>query len=829
MNRLIKILLGLGIVFVALIVVAVVLGIVLFPAERIKTMIESKASAALDMPVTIGDIGLSFAGLPAVKVSDLIIGPVRQGEVPLFTVKSIKARVNIMKLLSRNIEIVSIEVAAPNLNLITREDGTTNLPELEETEKREDSGPPAMPFPISMDTLTLVDGLITIDNRETGAFITIKDLVYTLSVDIAEDLKKVDARGSLTVGDIAYMAGEQEKTALIEGLGMSFVHELTGDVTTGDFSLTKGDVLIGDMPVSVTAEVKGYTKTEFSVSTGKHEANKLLKLIPKNLFPDKGKLTTSGTYSLTVDGAVDSEPEEPVISFNGTLDVDGVSLLYEGLPHKIDDITCRIAFTEETVSLKEIRTQIGSSRLALSGTVSNYMETPSLSISADGSADLEEVTGAFPMPEGSAYSGTVAFRIAAEGIPSEPEKVKVNGNMKLAGIRATMPETLKHPAEIDGSVTITPSKLAIEGISMKTGVSDMTFKGTMAGYTALAFPKEGFEASFKGMISSKMLDMNDMLVPTAEEEKTASAKPLNLEDVLRSLPVPPNLNIETGISLGQVMFGKMKADSVKGSVSVGHGSVKLNDLNIRAYNGNLSGKAALNISEEDIGYDGSFKLDKLDAGSFISSFFGISEGIFGGLLSSSLSFNGAGLDSTSIQKNLTALGSVSMEKGSITNWDFTKKLGKTISFLDFDTLEFDTILTSFKVADGRVITDDLNAATEFGALNFSGAAGFDTSVNYDIVFKMNKKAVDSAKKNNLGLLSEFFEDESGTPELRIKASGTLKSPSFKIDTSQVKEKAKDKLKAEAEKLLGKEVDKLLGKDADELKKKGKKLLDKIFK
>ena len=170
-----------------------------------------------------------------------------------------------------------------------------------------------------------------------------------------------------------------------------------------------------------------------------------------------------------------------------------------------------------------------------------------------------------------------------------------------------------------------------------------------------------------------------------------------------------------------------------------------------------------------------------------------------------------------------------MEKGSISNWDFTKKLGKSIRFLDFDTLEFEKITTSFKVADGFVITDDLKAATEFGALNLSGATGFDTSVDYDIVFKMNRKAVDSAKKNNLGLLSELFEDESGTPELKIKAGGNLKSPAFKIDTSQVKQKAKDKLKAEAEKLLGKEADKLLGKDADELKKKGKKLLNKLFK
>ena len=353
---------------------------------------------------------------------------------------------------------------------------------------------------------------------------------------------------------------------------------------------------------------------------------------------------------------------------------------------------------------------------------------------------------------------------------------------------------------------------------MKTGVSGLTFAGSITGYTVLVWPKKDVYADFRGMVTSDLIDLVDMIYL---DRTTPMPKPWYMEDAIKNMPIPPNLNVDTSIRLNTVTFGKLKSDSVQGRVTIRDGAIRFRDIIVQAYRGTLAGNIGMTITPDmEATYDGTFDLRGLQAGAFLASFFGIRDDIFSGSLSSSLSFRGAGLDSVSMLKNLTGKGFFTMNNGRINNWDFTRKLGDTIPFLSFDTLEFNRIATSFTVTDRKVKTDDLTANTEYGAFALSGDIGFDTSLDYTMVFKLNEKALSLAKKNRLGILTGLFEDESGTPELIIGTGGTLRSPAFAIDTSQAQAKAKEKLLDEANKILDRQ--------SEDLKKEGKKLLKKLF-
>ncbi|MCE5252396.1 AsmA family protein [bacterium] len=819
MNKNLKIALWIIAGLAGVFIIVIILAILLFPGERIRAIVEKEASSALKMPVTVGSVGLSFAGMPAVRVSDFTVGAVSGGEPQLFTVKTVKARINIFALLKKNIEITSVTIDEPAVTLITRKDGSSNLPSSSQKAEPTPAGPPSLPFPISMKSLSLHDGAITVDNRKAGTLLSVKDLSYQLSVDVSGDLKNLRADGALKAGDIAFGTGASGNPPLIEGLGISLVHIVTGDLTTGNLSLTKGDMVIGDMPITLTANVTGWTRVSFSLSTGTHEAEKMLALIPKAVFPEKDKVTARGTYALSVKGLVDTAPAKPVITFEGNLDVDSMSLSYKGLPKSIDEIMCRIAFTEKDIFLRDIRTRIGGSRFALSGTIADYAGKPSLAVSADGSVDIGEVADALPQLAGSGLKGAVEFKLTVKGPPSDPKSVAITGGMNLKGIEVRIPKALNHPALIDGKITLSPSSVAIDRIVLKTGVSELAFTGTVTDYPVLIWPKKGVYAEFRGAVTSELIDLVDMVYI---DKTTPTPKPWQMEQAIKNAPIPPNLGAETSIRLGKVTFGKLISESVQGRVSIRDGVFRLSDLAMQAYKGTLAGNAALKLTPEgDATYESKFDLSGFQAGAFLSSFFGISEDRFSGSLSSSLSFSGAGLDSVSMLKNLTGQGMFSMENGSIKNWDFTKKLGDTIKFLNFDTVDFDRIATSFRVADRHVFTDNLTANTEYGAFLCTGSVGFDTALDYDMVFRLNGKAAGLAKKNNIGQLADLFADETGTPVILIKTGGTLKSPSFAIDTSQAKAKAKDKLLDEANKMLDKQ--------DENLKKEGKKLLKKLFK
>ena len=176
-------------------------------------------------------------------------------------------------------------------------------------------------------------------------------------------------------------------------------------------------------------------------------------------------------------------------------------------------------------------------------------------------------------------------------------------------------------------------------------------------------------------------------------------------------------------------------------------------------------------------------------------------------------------------ENLKASGEMTLENGQIVNWEFTKKLGKHLKFLNFDTLDFDRISNTFKIEDKKIITPDIAVRTSFCDITANGITGFDNTVDYTINLILDEKTSEKAAQQ-LSTLAEFFSGRTGQLEFTVKATGTFLSPSFKLDTSTAEKQLKESLKQELKKEATKFLDKQTG---DELKKKGKKLLDKIFK
>ena len=111
-----------------------------------------------------------------------------------------------------------------------------------------------------------------------------------------------------------------------------------------------------------------------------------------------------------------------------------------------------------------------------------------------------------------------------------------------------------------------------------------------------------------------------------------------------------------------------------------------------------------------------------------------------------------------------------------------------------------------------------------GDIRANGSVGFDTTLDYKYTLILTEAASKRAVES-LSELANIFSGDTGRLEFTIDASGTVRSPSFSLDTSaarqQLQQRLTDKLKEEAGKVLEKQ--------GEELKEKGKELLDKLFK
>lgn len=709
-----------------IIVIAAFLAIILFPGERLRKIVEESTSKAVHMPVTIGKVRLSILGIPAVQVDDITIGPALPGEPPLAAAKSVRIHVRFLPLFHSQVEIRSLDVETPHITLLTRRDKSSNFPAFSDSSQSKTAGPPALPLPITLRSLRISEGKLAILNEESNSQVILEGISQKLSLRLSSDLKNILTSGKLNIKNISFTPGAGKKP--LTGVRLAFTHILSGDAAEGDLSLSRGDIEVNGLPLSLTGKISNW----------------------KN-----------------------------------------------------------IAFTIETKKL-------GGSNLTLSGTVSNYLEKPVVALITSGNIRMDDLADALPAFRTSGLRGGASFNLSAAGTPSLPQSMEMNGSIALKALSLPPSRVLRNTLLINGSLRLSPQTITLENLAFQTGKSDFALNGRLEGYMNLLPSKERQPAFLKGALVSRLIDINDMVIL---DKKTPVLKPWDLEKPLKNLPVPPNLEADATLMLNTIIFGRLKADAVKGRLVMKNWILELSGLDLAAYEGKLAGKTVINFSNPDnVRYNGAFDLKKMNVEPFVSSFFGAGDN-FRGLVSCSLAFSGAGMDSVSFLNNLKGAGSASIENGQFVNWDFTRKLGQTLRFLNFDTLNFGNASTTFSFENRRITTPDLLFRTQYGDMTVSGSTGYDATVNYDIAFKLNRAAANLATQNKLGDLGSIFS--SGTvPQLYLTATGTLQSPSFRIDSSRTRKEVQDKLRNEAEKFLNKQNDKL--------REQGKKILDKLF-
>jgi uncharacterized protein involved in outer membrane biogenesis len=817
MSRKKLLLLSLPLGFLCVLLVVIFLAVIFFPTEKIRKLAETKASEAFQRPVSIGNIGLSFFGIPALKMSDIRIGPSQEEEASLAEIKSVRIRVNLFKLITRTVEIVSVDFDRPAVTIVIpkTDSRTAQLKQ----ERKSPLNTPKLPFPVTLRSLRIKNGSVEIINNRAATRLYLKNITQKLYLNISGDMKALDSNGLLIIDDSMFASGTVKKP--LTGIRLEFAHQLTGDVTSGDFTLKKGNLRLNDLPLAVTAEITQWKTIHFTVVSEKTDAEKIFRAIPSSMFSGKDTIRAQGFFTLSISGVADTAAEKPMISFNGSVDMGPVRFSYDGLPAGTNEITTRTEFSEKFLNIKELIIKTGKSNIALSGMVQSYMSKPDLSVQAVGTIDLKEAAMPLPLLTKNNISGLVDMNLTIKGAPSKPRSLAADGVLSLKELVFELPETLKNPVHLNGIVKVSPAALFMDTIAVKSGESDFALKGEIRDYLSLAFPDSSSRPSLQGTLISTMIDVNDLILIT-KDSNIEFLKPWHLEKTLKKMPVPPNLSMEMSVKLGKVIFGRLKSDGTSAAAAYSGGILKLMNLNISAYNGYLTGAAEVDFSDTShVTYTTNLKLDDFDSGLFISDFFGVGN-FFRGKLSSSLNVTSSGLDSLSMLKNLAGEGSMLFEKGQIDNWEFAKKLGDYLKFLDFDHLDFDTITNAFFIKDQKVLTPDMAIKTAYGNILMDGACGFDTSLDYTMRLQLNKEGTKRAVQQ-LSALTQIVSKELDSLELTVDIGGTISSPTFKLNTAKVKEQVKDELRSRADKLIEEKI------YDENLKKEGKKLLNKLLK
>jgi len=161
-----KLLVVLGILVVLALVVGFVLPYFFFDAETQRGLLSSRMEGALGRKVKLGKMRLGLFP-PALRVEDAEIAE-RLGfpSTAFSTAKQLRARVNLIPLLKGRLEVPTVELDEPTINLIKNEQGEWNFAHFGQQAQAGKGAPAAAPTPLEIGELQIRNGTLTITDLQ---------------------------------------------------------------------------------------------------------------------------------------------------------------------------------------------------------------------------------------------------------------------------------------------------------------------------------------------------------------------------------------------------------------------------------------------------------------------------------------------------------------------------------------------------------------------------------------------------------------------------------------------------------------------------------------
>src|SRR5882724_11708237 len=406
-----------GVIFLV-IVAAVVIFAATFDVNKYRGTIQSQLEKRLYRPVVLGDMGLKLFP-PRFRVQNLAIAddPAFSRDAPFIKAQELDVSVQLLPLLHKQIEIDSLSLQRPSVNLIKNFTGIWNFASLghpsDATSTPHGTQPPPQspsaaaapaqqPQPateeqqFSLAKLTIQDGQISLLDQQQSKTPSLYDHIDLTLTNFAPN-------EPFTIDAAAHMAGAGSQEVRVQGKGGPLVREQPG-ATPFQGTLDLKQVGIADLSKFLNSPALAGTN---GVLTGQ-----------TNIHSDRGKLIVQGETNVL----------NPKIK--------GMDLGYP--------ITAKYDLTDESaadmITIRSMILKLGPTPLEINGTL-NAKPTPAelaLNVKANNislaeAAKLLAASGV-ALSQGTVVTGNASINIEARGAANKPA---LNGTISASNIQMT--------------------------------------------------------------------------------------------------------------------------------------------------------------------------------------------------------------------------------------------------------------------------------------------------------------------------------------------------------------------------------------------------------
>ena len=542
----------------AVIVILVVVGIalvvpMLVDVNQYRGQIQAELQKQLNRPVQLGSMSLSVIPL-AVKVDNVTIGedPSFHSNVPFAQVQQLDVHVKLFPLLSKKIEISSLTLQQPKIELIRNAAGIWNFGSLGQKAAAPakpsapaaqapaaPAAPAAQPGGVELSKLSIKDGQIAVTDYQKHEPRAVYD-----HIDLT--LKDFAPNQPFSLDVAAHLPGKGRQTLELSGKGGPFNSAqlvntpFTGTVVFKEVSLSGAQKFLNAQALANSdAVITG--STDFSTSSGKASAKGSL------------KLTDAVIHGVQVGYPIEAQ-------FNIA-----------------DDLNA------DLIQISQLALKLGSTPVSISGTL-NTKPTPAVvdvnvNVSDASIQEMARLASAFGVafnPD-TKIAGQITAKVHAQG---PTDRLALNGNVNGRNLEVTgkgLPQPVK-VAAID--LAMTPQDIRSNGFTVSSGATTLNAQMALSQYTT---PSPNIDATLKTVNAKvdELLGMAKAYGFAAAEGMSGSGN-VNL-DVHAVGPIK-NTNAMNFSGNGALQNVSLKMPSLTQPVNVKNANLQFTQNSVNLYN-----------------------------------------------------------------------------------------------------------------------------------------------------------------------------------------------------------------------------------------------------
>lgn len=781
------------VMLVSAVVVAMVFvaGIILSKVyeDEIKQFIISKMDKELSADISIGEVEFSFfqkfprASLRLKQISVAKIDGLKSDK--FLVAEDIFLQFNINDILSKKYIIRRIDIEKGIVKPVVYEDGSNNLPGMNDTTIGSD-------FFVNIEKFNLENILVKYENHHEKQVIQVLLHKVKAPMELSSSHSKLSLSGEMLLKEYS-----SEDVKILENKDLKLDINLEIDNNNSVAKFDQSELEFANLPFTVTGTVAfGDTvKLNMAIDSEGIKIKDLTSVLPESAKKQVGFYDIEGdfTFKSKIVGEL-SEVKFPGISASFSMANAAVENKSTGI--KLSNLKFSGSFdngnhqkmSSTTLNINELSGKFNAGSFIGKMHLNNLID-PSIEASFDTEISMAELKNFAGLTSFDVFEGKAKLNLKLVG------KVMENGNTNLAGLQIAgdaqiLDGNIKLKAQkvkysdVVASIVFDKKTVTINGVNLKVDDSQIVGDFKIDNYMAIFLDETDKHVFFNGQVETNKISYAKLMDIISIETSGSSSENVYYGNI--------------GFAATTFVYDNIVMNNVKGQFSLTDSKWKISGIQANALGGSFNGSLTFSPVGKKSILLADVILNNVDATRLFKEFKNFDQqmvtdknikGLISGKVTASMPFDA---NMSYLINEMVANADIQIDNGELIGIKELNSVAKYTRVDDFSHIKFSTLKNNISINNGKILIPDMEIKSDKMNLNLFGTHNFNNEFDYHLNVLLSEVL---AKKIEPAKVTEFgTEIDEGYNKTRIFLRIVGNTDDFKV--SYDKKEAVGKVKAD---------------------------------